>query len=407
MAKTVEQTRTTVAERLRARQPELEQATLARMFAVSAPTVRSDPEYAHGLRLAVAAAIEHALCAMERSEERPPSVPPVLLAQARLAARAGIGLDTVMRRYLAGYTLLGDYVIHEAEGILKDSALQALLRAQAALLDRLLAAVGEEYRREQGGLLDSAEQRRADRVKRLLAGELVGTGDLGYELEGHHLGIVAVGSGAVKTIRGFTSSRGCRLLLVRRDEGAVWAWLGWRREFDPDQVEALATYHWPPGVSVAIGEPGKGLGGWRLTHRQARAALPIAHQSRRGAVRYSQVALLASMLRDDLLVTSLRELYLAPLAGERDGGDTLQETLRAYFAHDRNITSAAATLRVARQTVKRRLHTVEQLLGCTLGAHAVEIEAALRLEELTDPITASGPMSPDVTSADSNSVKST
>ncbi|HEU4393453.1 MAG TPA: helix-turn-helix domain-containing protein [Solirubrobacterales bacterium] len=387
MARTVEQARTLIAARLRGRQAEVEQATLTRMYAISRPSTREGPEYAHGLRAAVSVALEHGLAALERSGDSPPPIPPVLLAQARMAARAGVSLDTVLRRYLAGYTLLGDLVIQEAaaEDSLKGNAYQELLRGQAALLDRLLAAVGEEYRREQSGLLNSAEQRRADRVRRLLAGELVGTADLAYELDGHHLGLVAVGAEAAEALQRVALSRDCRLLLVRREEGAVWAWLGSRREFDSDAVDELLDRTWPVDLTLAVGEPGAGLEGWRLTHRQARAALPIALRGGQRAVRYSGVALLASMLRDDLLVASLRELYSAPLAGKRDGGLALKETLLVYFANDRNVTSAAAVLKVARRTVQRRLQAAERLLGGPLSAHAAELEAALRLEQLNAP----------------------
>ncbi len=46
------------------------------------------------------------------------------------------------------------------------------------------------------------------------------------------------------------------------------------------------------------------------------------------------------------------------------------------------MSSAAAALGVSRQTVINRLHAVEERLGRPLGACAVEVEAALRLEEL-------------------------
>ena len=49
----------------------------------------------------------------------------------------------------------------------------------------------------------------------------------------------------------------------------------------------------PAGVSSAIGEPGKGLDGWRLTHRQAQAAMRIALRRPQRLTRYADVALLA------------------------------------------------------------------------------------------------------------------
>src|SRR5262249_23743954 len=101
-----------------------------------------------------------------------------------------------------------------------------------------------------------------------------------------------------------------------------------------------------------------------------------------GAKRYADVALEASMLQDELLVTSLRELYLNPLADERDGGEALRQTLQAYIAAGRNLSSAAALLRVSRRTVANRLRAVEGKLGRVLSGAMAEIEAALRLRDL-------------------------
>jgi DNA-binding PucR family transcriptional regulator len=101
-------------------------------------------------------------------------------------------------------------------------------------------------------------------------------------------------------------------------------------------------------------------------------------------VRYREVALLAAALRDDVLSSSLNEIYLAPLAQERDGGATLRQTLRAYFAAERNVSSAAARLEVSRKTVRSRLRAIEQRVGRSLDACAAEMEIALRLQRLSD-----------------------
>jgi hypothetical protein len=47
------------------------------------------------------------------------------------------------------------------------------------------------------------------------------------------------------------------------------------------------------------------LAGRRLTHRQAKAALPIALLGEGPPIRYGEVALLTSIYGDDLLTTSL------------------------------------------------------------------------------------------------------
>jgi DNA-binding PucR family transcriptional regulator len=136
---------------------------------------------------------------------------------------------------------------------------------------------------------------------------------------------------------------------------------------------------------VTVGEPGEGLAGWRFSHRQAKAALPIAERGGEAIVRYAEVALLASVSRDDLLAGSLRQLYLEPLEAARDRGKAARDTLRAYFAAERNVSSTAAALGVDRGTVTNRLRAVEDLIGRPLKEVATELETALRLEgrELT------------------------
>jgi DNA-binding PucR family transcriptional regulator len=139
---------------------------------------------------------------------------------------------------------------------------------------------------------------------------------------------------------------------------------------------------WPSHVSLVVGEAAEGIEGWRLTHRQALAALPVVLRGRQTFTRYADVSLIASMLRDDILTSSLRELYLDPLTSERDGGATLRRTLRAYFSSERNVSSTAAVLGVSRKTVTNRLHVVDERLGRPLSACTAEMEAALRLQQV-------------------------
>src|SRR6476659_272804 len=385
MARSPGEARSALSERLQARRPEIEQVVLTRILALAKPGEALDPEYADGLRAAVTAALDYGLAAVRAAAEAPPPIPAALFAQVRLAARNGIGLDTVLRRYFAGYTLLTDLLLEEAAhaDLMGEDALQQLIRSQASLFDRLLAAVSEEYLREESSQRSrSSEQRRIESVERLLAGELVDTSKLGYDFDLWHLGLIANGVEADEAVRDLAASLAGLLLLVRPATDVAWAWLGARDGFSSAKLESLAFRSLPSGVSLAAGEAIAGISGWRITHGQAKAALPIATRSPGTLIRYAGVALLASMLQDDLLATSLRELYLVPLAEERDGGEMARTTLRAYFAAGRNASSAAATLGVSRQAVTHRLRAIEQRLGRPLSACAIELEAALDMEAL-------------------------
>lgn len=367
--------------RLRARRPEIQAALLTRALALPGPATL-DPEYADGLRAAVCVALDYGLATIEQGEELAPSTPPQLLAQARLAARSDVSLDTVLRRYVAGHVLLTDFLIAEAEAQgLRRAELQRVLRAQAAILDRLLASIGEAYTDEQEHQRSSTGQRDVERIERLLAGEALDTSQIAYDFKGHHLGAIAKGPGAGETLRALAGSLRRRLLLVERDEATIWAWIGGRDAFESHALRGI-DQSLSQGLSLALGEPARGLDGWRLTHRQARAAFSIAIWHPQALLRYAEVALLASNFQDDLLATSLRQLYLLPLEQERDGGEVARETLRAYFAAERNVSSAAALLGVSRRTVSNRLGAIEARIGRPIGACAAELEAALRLLEL-------------------------
>jgi hypothetical protein len=373
--------------RLLARRAEIELAMLSRVYGVSDPTEVDDPEYVAGLREAVAAALDYGLSGIESSEPSAP-IPRVLLAQARQAACSGVALDVVLRRYIGGYTLLGDFIMQEAaNGLLAMDEIQRIGRDQAALFDRLIVVVTEEYGGEQPQPhLSPEEERRIGRVNRLLMGHLVEASELSYDLDGWHIGVIAGGAGAADVLRILARSLDRRLLVVPQDRMTVWGWLGGRHRMTSDEVARVASSSSRAAeVFLALGEPGEGYTGWRLSHQQASAAVSIALRKPRSLVCYGDVALLASMLRDTVLASSLRTTYLEPLTQARDGGAALRQTLRAYFAAERNTSSAAAALGVSRQTVINRLRAVEDRLDRPLNSCAMELEAALRLDDLDSP----------------------
>jgi hypothetical protein len=373
-----------LVERLCARRDEIEQALLTRVNAVSDPAEVGNPEYALGLREAVGAALDYGLATLE-GESQVEAPPTELLAQARKAARFGVSLDTVLRRYFAGHTLLSDCLMRETEagGLLAGASLRELLRRQGTLFDHLVASVTEAYMTEAGRRHSTAEQRRAKRVKRLLDGELVEMGELDYPIEVWHLGILASGPEAPRVIREIATRLECRLLLVRPGGESVWAWLGSRGPLTRRRLDEFAECCLAPAATtLALGEPAHGLGGWRATHRQAAAALPVAQRGNKSLVRYADVALLAASLRDEILATTLRELYLDPLLSERDGGEALRQTARAYLGAGRNVSAAAAALGVSRTTVTARLRMIEDRIGRPPEECTAEIETALALHEL-------------------------
>ena len=413
----VEDVRAEVVTRLRARRDELVRTIFARVRAGAlAGSGDDDAEYIAGLRATVVAAVEYVLEGIERGEGWVGPIPAVAAEQARRAARIGVPLETVLRRYLVGHTLFEQFVMDEAErsGLSHErEALRGALRTQAAVLDRLLERIAEEYGDELARIGRSPEQRRAERVRRLLAVGTAEAAELDYELEDRwHLGVIATGAGAAPAVRELALRADRRLLSVAQGRESVWAWLGGKERFAVAEIErVLGSGSNAPAdgteserigsggrgshssVVLAIGEPAWGLEGWRSSHQQAQAALVVALRrngiprngsppTRSGVTRYADVALLASALKDELLGRALLEVYIAPLEDSRGSGPGLLRTLRAYLASECNASSAAAALGVARRTVENRLRTIEERLGRTLHPCPAEIEVALELDAL-------------------------
>jgi hypothetical protein len=390
-ASSIDTQRAAVGLALRECRAEIVQAVRARSESLLAEVRGLDAEFIEAQRAAVGAAVDYGIEAVEFGEARCRDVPAVFHAQARLTARSAVSLDMTMRRYFAGYVLLGDFLMREADRCSLDGlVLQCIMRDTAAVFDRLISTIAEEYQREARGLLTTSEERKAARVRALLNGELLDAADIDYEFDEWHLGAVVMGECPPDALRDLAQSLDRRLLQVSSDDGVIWAWFGGRRPLDAETLEAALSSLWPEGPKLALGDPALGLAGWRLTLRQAQAVVAVAKRTGKGWVHYADDALLASVLQDDLLVGSLRERYLAPLASERDGGAMLRATVRAFFSSGRNVSSAAAQLGVSRHTVSNRLRIVEDKIGRSLTSSAAEFEAVLRLTDLDERAPAVG-----------------
>jgi peptidyl-tRNA hydrolase len=379
----LEQAKDALRSSLRERRPELEAQVVARVHGIADLGEAGDAEYREGVRTAVAAALEFGQLAIESDSETVPEIPAVLLVQARLAARKRVSLDTVMRRYNGGNTLFAEMLIEEAgRRELPAEELTRLFRVLSTSFERLLAAVADEYHREAEAMQSRSESGRVSLIERLLEGEVLRSEELAYEIADNHLALVASGTEAIERLRVLAGELDRRILIAEPCREVVWAWFGGKRGFGADELERLGRARWPEGVAVGCGEPGAGFWGWRMSHRQAAAALPAARQLGETFIRYGGVALLAAAMKVELLDSSLRELYLAPLSAMRDGGVRAKETLRAYFGAAGNSSSAAIALGVSRRTIATRMAAIEALLGRPVEEISAELETVLQLDRL-------------------------
>jgi len=340
--------------------------------------VSSDGEGLAGLQAAARETVELVAELIEQGASWEPRFPPAVAAQARHLARNGVPLDTAMRGYYAITSLCFEFATSEIDDLPEDT-LPYLVSIQSQHGDYLMSAVSAAYEDELARLNRSPSTRRLEeRLQRLLASEPAETSGLDYDFELWHLGMVAVGGDVELVAKRLAERLGCQLLFLPRGAETAWVWLGAGRAIPFAELERLVTAD--EDAAFATGEPRRGLDGWRLTHREAQAALEVLRRKPQRVVRCSDVVLLATAIRDEEMSAFLVDAYLRPLDSGRDGA-VLRATLRTYFASGGNAASAAASLGVDRHTVQRRLRKVEEAIGRTLDTCRAELEVALRVEE--------------------------
>lgn len=232
-------------------------------------------------------------------------------------------------------------------------------------------------------------QRRLETVQMLLAGEPVDQDELDaldYRLHAcWHLGVIATGADAGDVLLRLRTALERNLLEITRDDGMIWGWLGGQHKLAVRDLERLLSANADMGSRLVIGGPGRGIDGWRQTHREARDAL-LATPCPEKLVRYADSPLFTAAVQNETLMRWLRD-FLAPLRSQKDGGVGLLRTLRALIDAECNRRAAAAMLDVDRHTVENRLRTAEELLGRSVTTCLPELDTALRLAELDGAVT--------------------
>jgi PucR C-terminal helix-turn-helix domain/GGDEF-like domain len=225
------------------------------------------------------------------------------------------------------------------------------------------------------------EQRRFDAVLAVLNGTIEDAADLNYQMRGWNLGLVAWGANPEAAVVAIGRALERPALCVKVGGDTAWGWLGGRAKFGPESQQRLLCTRIPDGTSIAIGEGGTGVEGFRRTHRQARDAQRIGMALGHRLTRYSDVAVEALALRDPDGARQFVDQVLSPLKHARNANN-LRQTLTAYLRCGFNASATASSIGVNDRTVAYRLKTIEKLIAQPLTSAWFELEAALRLERV-------------------------
>lgn len=328
------------------------------------------------------------------------------LAYAQDGAQQGISLTTLMRSYRLGHAATAEHV----SAILSSRAQNAsdfrianeLCSAwMFAYVDAALCLVEEAYTVERDRWIRSAAASQAETIDAILAGQPLDA-DVATRRLRHEVGRVHVA--AIAWLDSHEEGRNTQGLLEAaiRDVAAMVgnqkpliqplgilsaaAWVSSHSDVPSKVLDELRFRTAPaPGVRVAIGEPARGLAGFRTSHREALEAQRVAVMAGRPAgsvTRYHNVSLRAIASVDFEQARAFVRRELGALASADETTRRLATTLRAYLDENCSRGRTAKRLHIHENTVAYRIRQAEEILGRPLEKRTLELRTALTLADL-------------------------
>ncbi|BBZ17949.1 PucR family transcriptional regulator [Mycolicibacterium gadium] len=340
------------------------------------------------------------------------------LAYAQDGAQRGISLTTLLRSYRLGHAatseqvnaILGSHARNAGDLKLATELCSAWM---FAYVDTALCLVEEVYTAERERWIRSTAASQAETISAILAGQPVDA-DVATRRLRHEVGRVHVA--AIAWLDSHEEGRDTQAMLEAaiRDLAAtvgnqkpliqplgilsLAAWISSHSDVPSKVLDELRfRTASAPGVRVAVGEPARGLAGFRTSHCEAREAQRVAVLAGRpvGSVtRYHNVSLSAIATVDFEQASVFVRRELGPLSSDDETTRRLAATLRAYLDENCSRGRTAKRLHVHENTVAYRIRQAEEILGRPLEKRTLELRTALALADLVT--VASGASAPAV-----------
>jgi hypothetical protein len=337
------------------------------------------------------------------------TAPSVSLQWADWLVGRGIDVSTVPWAYSFGQSRMADALREVVIGLdvpaeNKWRMGDSLSRYVNAYVESVCAQMVEHFveseRRWRGG----TPALRRDLVDAMLAGRPVdpaaASRDLGYPLQGAHLGAIVWTDAAPETRHPEQFQReaaerllracGAReVLTLANGDSSVWAWGTGAELCDlPD-----GAIHVEGELRAALGTIASGADGFVRSHRDAGKARHMAGLLARrpgSVIPYRSVALTALIASDPEQAVRFLEAELGPLMDDSDQVRRLRATLTIYFEEGMRPVKTARRLGVHQNTIAYRISQAEQAIGRPLTERRLELEAALRLADARDALREAG-----------------
>ncbi|MFE6923941.1 PucR family transcriptional regulator [Nocardia sp. NPDC057663] len=313
---------------------------------------------------------------------------------ARTIARRGLDVRVLLRAYRTGLAeALAVMTETVGEGRmppeLERAVLLRMFERSTTWMGLSVEALTGTFMAERERVLRDALNTRTELVRALLAGTAVDVDQasigLGYRLSQRHLAFLLwtgdaggeePGSPLDRAAARIAATLGATgLLTVAASASGLWAWAA--IDDDAEIVERIARCEVAAPVRVAFGLPGTHVDGFVASHREAVAARRVAERGSRAVTSYREVEIAYLAGVDTAAMRGLIARELRGLTGIDPVATRLRATLHAYLRAQRSPEEAARILGVHKNTVRYRIHRVEEILGHPVSERALALEIAL------------------------------
>lgn len=317
---------------------------------------------------------------------------------ARRLAQQGVPASELVRAYRVGQARFIRHCIRELLAQLPGDHIEGhaaldMVELVSDYVDQVVEKVLAAYAQARDGWVRDRSAVLALRVREILRGKprdlAAVERALDYRLDRYHLGLVvwtetAGDSDALVGVRRLVGAVSDHVgagppLLIPSDETVVWAWIPTDTSLahSGQLATALKT---APDLSVAVGEPGSGQGGFRRTHQQAVSACLVALAAGDQHVAltpFAEVAPIAMLCADLESARAWVGETLGDLALDSDRNEGLRETARVFLETGGSYTATAERLFLHRNTAQYRVRKAELVRGRPFRDGRLDVELAL------------------------------
>ena len=318
--------------------------------------------------------------------------------------RRGISMQSLLRGIRLGHSEIAAAFLAGCETLVDPAQRNDQVRYISARLfeyiDNFSAALADRYSQEQIRWSARSSAAKLELVQEILRTDNLNAASmsttLGYSLAQNHLGLHVWSRATTADVEALELQRvtgeilrrvgATQGLIIPVGGGRVWSWFSTSEALNA-VASVIRSMELPADIAAAVGVPGRGIAGFRRTHREAMATFDLMQVMKglRSVVTYEEVDLISLLVADRTRALDFVRRELGPLAAMTDQARDLRHTLLVYLDEESSPHASAVRMHVARNTISYRVHRAEELMQRSIKDRRHQLHAALLVASvLTD-----------------------